>query len=985
MRYTKIKISNSIMGKKIKDLNVAPAIKTNLGNKSKRREVYHQARELGFKGLPYRNGVLTKSYCKYISGYLRDSTGYEGVAFRSGLTTGTFDKFMANINQFVPMSKAVDLLKKHRYMFRTEKARQRPLEVRFQSGVHGQICKPISCGKFYNLLGMLEKFQDGIQRNSKGEPVNVWDGQPEGFKYIRMRISFKKGGRDHCRRTTPKVKISNYQFNCIDPKSRNNNCGIKCLQELFKMPLNSGDERKALHIESNALLTPDQLNAIYDKHNPSENKHLEIIFDEQFDGEMDFETTDYLYLNKEHYVLVNSAERRTFKDKNTKRGWVYWDIETRPTDEYICIGRTKSYVLKDTITSFVYQPYKSKQHYTKTFVTDEIHSSVLKFKTWLAKQASLGQFYNCYAHNAANFDHYLFTQDFTQNDLTESNIQLRGTSIISLSYKSHLFKDSCCFLTNSLSKLCKGFLDKEEMKYAKIEEISMNGKILSNKELCFYQPDLSFWDFMQLQHKEPQFWAEYVRYCEYDCRSLKMVWEKFTEKMNTLIGNVGEYILRRCNATSCSTIGSLAKKILNSSNGVGKGLKPAWQYTIYQKFIGACKEKYHFVQNFKRGGISHCNQPGKHKEGICGVDIVSQYPAACVNMKIPVGESRWVESYLPEAHGFYHLKHLKFNASSQFKPVAPTLKHKDASLNWNSGDMDECFVDSYLIKYLQKHFQLKSFEVVKGLVSNQEMAGDKLFGKFVNTNFTEKRNQDKFKSSTDPEMKAKYNEALRTTIKLLLNAVTGKMVEDPSKYYRHVFGGEATGDKSLNGVNLKRVSSDSINPWLTAGVMIYSYSKRLLFEYIRMLPNNSDDVIHVETDGIYFPAPKQAEFEENLANYSGKYPCQYGKELGHLELEKVELGESYWLGKKFYYINDGTMRCRGIPAKTIDKWGKDIQLVDKQLFVDVFNGKAVVKEYATIQRHLWDGKRNSTVCLTSHRQSRTINPRMRYKTYFSAN
>jgi hypothetical protein len=146
--------------------------------------------------------------------------------------------------------------------------------------------------------------------------------------------------------------------------------------------------------------------------------------------------------------------------------------------------------------------------------------------------------------------------------------------------------------------------------------------------------------------------------------------------------------------------------------------------------------------------------------GICGVDICSQYLAACIYMKISVGTSRWVEAYEPQAHGFYHLKDLKF--------AGEKLKQKNTSLEWLTGDIDECHTGSYMIKYLQEHFGLQSFCMVKGLVSDQEMSGEKLFGKFVNTNFAEKQNQDTYKQERDPE----YNPALRQTIKIILNALT---------------------------------------------------------------------------------------------------------------------------------------------------------------------------------------------------------------------
>jgi hypothetical protein len=52
--------------------------------------------------------------------------------------------------------------------------------------------------------------------------------------------------------------------------------------------------------------------------------------------------------------------------------------------------------------------------------------------------------------------------------------------------------------------------------------------------------------------------------------------------------------------------------------------------------------------------------------------------------------------------------------------------------------------------------------------------------------------------------------------------------------------------------------------------MVYSYSKRLLFEYVKNLPNNSDDVIQIETDGIYVDGRCKEKFisqskHENLS------------------------------------------------------------------------------------------------------------------------
>jgi hypothetical protein len=270
---------------------------------------------------------------------------------------------------------------------------------------------------------------------------------------------------------------------------------------------------------------------------------------------------------------------------------------------------------------------------------------------------------------------------------------------------------------------------------------------------------------------------------------------------------------------------------------------------------------YEFLGKFKRGGISHCHKAGKHTNGIAPVDIKSQYPASLIYAKIPAGVSYWVNEYHEHMKGFYHLKNLVFDTGHTLKPVA--MKKSNGVLDWNTGNfVDEVYLDSYTIKYLQQHYNLKSFEVITGLVSNEDIKGEKLFGKYVNTFYAEKQRQDALKDSKD----ITYNPALRETIKLYLNALTGKLVEDPSRHFSLKFNDES--EKQMNGVGIeKEFNEGKYNEWLVAGIMVYSYSKRLLFEYIRCLPEDSNSVIHIETDGVYFDIRDKKKFEDNLNNY----------------------------------------------------------------------------------------------------------------------
>jgi len=318
---------------------------------------------------------------------------------------------------------------------------------------------------------------------------------------------------------------------------------------------------------------------------------------------------------------------------------------------------------------------------------------------------------------------------------------------------------------------------------------------------------------------------------------------------------------------------------------------------------------------------------------------------------------------------------MKFDTPYTLKPIATT--NDNGVLNWNTKDyVDECYVDSYTILYLKQHYGLKSFDVVEALLSNEDIDSSKLFGKYVNTFYNEKKRQDALKKSNDQT----YNPALRETIKLYLNSLTGKLVENPAIHFSLMFNDNSM--KKLNGVGIsKQFNEDKFNDWIIAGIMVYSYSKRLLFEYIRCLPNDSDSVIHIETDGVYFDTRDKDKFEENLKNYDGDFvSIKYGDDLGNVKIEKStkEGQDAYFLGKKFYCITDtkeNTYKVKGIPKSTIDDEGNKIQLVDVSLYETIYAGVKIVKEFKTLKRNLFQQETN----ISAFTAKRTINPNMKYK------
>jgi len=839
----------------------------------------------------------------------------------------------------------------------------------------------------FNQQAHFDKWFEKVQRNESGEESNsqgdesiVFYGVFSGLIFVENFKILRGGCNKHasCDKT---IKASFYTFDVHNPSSQYNNCFLKSLQHLTKICIDNKQIRKDLKLVSNSMITIADAYKIINHLNCS----VQII---------DYDTNEildpdvqYILLKDEHYYAVNSFTENNRVSNKTKRGLLAFDFETRPTEDFNLIKATgqKMFILKDSICSVYHRQYFKTETNSQILVSDEENSSARKFINFLNQEAKANRSYNVIAHNGGRFDFYFIIACLTEKELLECKIQMRGLTVIAIDYRGNLFKDSACFLTDTLEKLSESF----KINDGKIGSCTYNGQIMTSMELCMYKIKLTFAQFMRLQQDEPEFWQLYEKYCMYDSIAIFQIWEKFTICVNGLVGKINPYLLRSCPLMSCSTIGSHSKKILVELN------KFKGQDNFYKKdislFTGVTYEgkdkkidyeKYKFLTNFKRGGISHCHQAGKHMSGITGVDIASQYPASLIHSMVPLGKSFWLEKkdvFDSSLHGFYLLNNLVFNSKHTLKPVAQSIDN--CALKWNTNTIDELFVDSYMIEYLIENYGLSSYTITKALVGTRQVSADKIFGKYVQTFYDEKKNQDDLKALADKE----YNPALRTTIKLYLNSLTGKLVEDPSVHFSLQLNAVSENDSSpkLNGVSAEKVfNDDKINEWLITGIMVYSYSKRLLFEYIKCLPNDSSDVIHIETDGIYFSTRHLEQFTNNLIAYKGEYPCKMGEDLGNLKIEKSthEGQVAYFLGKKFYCITtkkDNIFRIKGIPKETILADGSPDVLVDVDLYEDVYKGEEIKRTFITLKKNFFVEKTNISVCS----MTRTIKPNMKYSSY----
>ena len=437
-------------------------------------------------------------------------------------------------------------------------------------------------------------------------------------------------------------------------------------------------------------------------------------------------------------------------------------------------------------------------------------------------------------------------------------------------------------------------------------------------------------------------------------------------------------LLSKCKVMNNITVGGLARKILEALNTRNKRLR------FYQKFIGldlnADENKYNFIKKFKRGGISHCNQPGKHNETVVSYDITSQYPSAMIYMKIPAGKSQWVNEYNENWYGYYRIKNLSLQGK-KFRPISYSCGGE--SLNWSKNwkEEDELYIGSELLKCMLE-IEPFTFEVVEGLVSDSYVRGEDLFGTYVNTLFAEKAKEDVYKKNKDD----RYNPAYREVIKLLLNSLSGKLVEDPDRHKTLKVVAENYQQNTLNGcgVRMERNEDFKMNKWIGCGCSVYDYSKTLLWDYVMCLPNGSDDVIHIETDSIYFNSKHQETFLDNVRNIhpvSDPDAFGIGKELGNMDQEHTSSGPSYFIGKKMYYLKDKdeseAVKAKGVPFKTYDEYGNHVRLLDVSFYERLYAGEAVKTVFSTLKKHLFP-----TPTITTSKMSRTTKALIKQKEWW---
>lgn len=267
------------------------------------------------------------------------------------------------------------------------------------------------------------------------------------------------------------------------------------------------------------------------------------------------------------------------------------------------------------------------------------------------------------------------------------------------------------------------------------------------------------------------------------------------------------------------------------------------------------------------------------------VDVVSLYPYVMMERDYPVGEYKEVEKECPGMLGIYRCK-IKKQPKLNIIPE----RVEGEALNWKSEKEIEGSICSIDIANIRKHGG--EVEVYEGLV--WEETSNTLFKDYFEPIKNEKKRQDVLKNNKDES----YNPAFRSMCKLLLNSLSGKVVQrnfdSESKYLK---GNNKTKEKSI--VNKFIDEEAEIIDFGNSKIISGKLKEKFIYKKRRAKPSQLGIFIYAyarehmynnllsRCDNIYMDTDSDLISYEDYQKLVHETPELFGKDFGQLEEEII--------------------------------------------------------------------------------------------------
>ena len=423
----------------------------------------------------------------------------------------------------------------------------------------------------------------------------------------------------------------------------------------------------------------------------------------------------------------------------------------------------------------------------------------------------------------------------------------------------------------------------------------------------------------EFEYKKDTFNATkyYEHYLKYDCLVLKQGIEKYKKIIQEITGKDGKTSI---NLHSKLTISSLTNSYMGLNGAfddiyiVSANLREYISGAIYGGRVNVCNEYKKVVIN----------------EVINDYDAVSLYPSAirrmCLEMGIPKGIAKKIINF--NINDDYFIARFKITAINK-KQQNPFIgvKSKDGLDYINEIEepvivtIDKITLEDYI------NFHQIEYEFIDGVYWNEgfnKTMGDLIFELFTGR-IEYKQLMKKLKDTSDEYSKCNI---LQEIIKLMMNSSYGKTILKKSNtktsfIYNTAQGKEENGQiksyvcnnfntiKEFVKINnsqtqvLQNAIDDSYN-LAHVGVLILSYSKRIMNEVMGIASDNKIDIYYQDTDSMHLKNKDISKLEElffnkynrqirgeNLSQFHSDFKLQGAK-------KEVVSVKSIFLGKKSY-------------------------------------------------------------------------------------
>ena len=422
--------------------------------------------------------------------------------------------------------------------------------------------------------------------------------------------------------------------------------------------------------------------------------------------------------------------------------------------------------------------------------------------------------------NNTNFDNFLALEDFLSysdscnEEVRISDVFYNGSQLLNFKINgTHSFFDIRKHLVGSLKNNCKSFkiesCAKKDCDHAEMQRLHQEGKLI---------------EYINTDEKLKE-------YNEYDVLATAVLYKRYS---NALFAVEATKPYAK-GIHSIKTIGSLIYKVFeDNKKKLGFNL-PKLDYKTYND-----------LQKSKIAGrVEMFNGVQKVNEKLVSTDVCSLYPyvMSVLNCYYPCGkEIKEVEKYQgDDTIGFYYCDIDQSNLAKNNLPNIYARK-LEVENDWGyTGVLENYLISNVMIGLLRKYNC--SVVVKKGFIFTEKRKSCEMFG-FLLDLMEEKNKQDTLSREKD----CAYNPALRETLKLLMNSLSGKVIEglhtektvtvDTISEYLKIVD-KAQSVNFINEVGGKLFLTYEVSPEsicktqqrpIYLGVLIYDYAKRVMFE-----------------------------------------------------------------------------------------------------------------------------------------------------------